>query len=100
MHAFSLRRPKPPITNRVRAIMLHIPWYTIEGQARLAYNCGVCRSTISRLVKNEFSPSYRLARAVTDALGKRLGLPLDIRDVFSTDTTYPTPKVCDLTPSC
>lgn len=88
------------ITNRVRAFLIHIPWYTIEGQCRLARDCGVSCSTISRMVRNQAAPTYRLARAVTDALSKRLGVPLDMREIFSTDGTYPTSCVCDLTPAC
>lgn len=90
----------PPICNRLRAVMLHVPWYTIQGQHRLAADCYVSSSTISRLVRNQTSPSYRLARAVTDALARRLGVPLDMRDIFSTDGSYPTACVCDLSPSC
>src|SRR5579872_1809763 len=93
-------RARPRISNRVRALLIHIPWYSIEGQCRLARDCGVSCSTISRLVRGVTCPSYHLARTVTDELGKRLGVPLDMREVFSTDGTYPTPLVCDLTPHC
>lgn len=96
-----VRRFQSPETyNRVRAILLHVSWYGIAGQARLARDCGVCRSTISRVVHNRLSPSYSLARAITDALGRRLGVPLDIREVFSTDGSYPTARVCDLAGNC
>jgi len=88
------------ISNRIRAIMLHIPWYSIEGQRRLARDCHVSHSTISRLVRHETAPSYTLAESVTRALEKRLGVPLSMREVFSTDGTYPTACVCDLTPNC
>jgi hypothetical protein len=95
-----MRRPKPKVTNRLRAVLLHVPWYTIEGQARLARDCGVYRSTIGRLCHNQTSPTYALARAVTDSVSRRLGVPIDIRELFSTDGTYPTERVCDLTPRC
>ena len=88
------------IQNRIAPILSHIPWYSIEGQARLAADCHVSRSTISRLVRGKSLPSYRLARAITDALSHRLGLPLDMREIFTTDGTYPTACVCDLTPDC
>jgi len=84
------------VRNRVRVLLVHIPAFSIQGQARLADAAAVARSTISRLVNGRISPSYRLARAVTDALEKRLGQPLDIRDVFTTDGTYPTPSGCAL----
>lgn len=94
----SLRRNR--ISNRIRCFMLHIAMYSIEGQRRLARDVGVSHSTISRLVRGETAPSFQLAEAVTQALSRRLGVPVSIRDVFTTDGTYPTPCVCDLTPDC
>ena len=85
-----------PVRNRVRVLLVHIPAFSIQGQARLAHDAGVARSTVSRLVNGQISPSYRLARAVTDALERKMGQPLDIRDVFTTDGTYPTPSGCAL----
>ena len=80
-----------PVQNRVRVLLVHIPKLSIRGQARLAAEVGVSRSTISRLVSGRINPSYRLARGVTDALERMLGSPLDMREVFSTDGTYLTP---------
>lgn len=85
-----------PIQNRVRVFLIHIPKLSIQGQARLAAEVGVSRSTISRLAGGRTSPSYRLARNVADALARLLGHPLDMREIFSTDGTYPTPSGCDL----
>lgn len=101
-HQTAVPDPDRPvrISNRVRAFLLHIPWYSIEGQRRLARDCKVSPSTISRLVRGETLPSYVLAEAVTAAISRRLGVPVDMRDVFSTDGTYPTACVCDITPSC
>jgi len=93
------RKPshKPqPIQNRVKVLLVHIPKFSIQGQARLATEVGVSRSTISRLVHGRINPSYRLARGVTDVLARRLGKPLDMREVFSTDGTYLTPSGCAL----
>ena len=86
----------PPVQNRVPVLLVHIPKLSIRGQARLAAEVGVSRSTVSRLVNGRINPSYRLARGVTSALEKFLGRPLDMRDVFSTDGTYPTPSGCAL----
>ena len=86
----------PRVQNRVRILLMHIPQMSIQGQARLATRAGVSRSTISRLVRGRISPSYRLARAVTAALERQLGYPLDMRDVFTTDGTYPQPSGCAL----
>ena len=89
--------PKPqPVQNRVKVLLVHIPRLSIQGQARLAAEVGVSRSTVSRLVNGKINPSYRLARGVTDALERFLGRPLDMRDVFSTDGTYLTPSGCAL----
>ena len=85
-----------PVQNRVRVLLVHIPKLSIRGQARLAAEVGVSRSTISRLVGGRINPSYRLARGVTDALEKMLNRPLDMREVFSTDGTYLTPSGCAL----
>jgi len=85
-----------PVQNRVPVLLVHIPRLSIRGQARLAAEVGVARSTVSRLVNGRINPSYRLARGVTDALERFLGRPLDMRDVFSTDGTYLTPSGCAL----
>lgn len=95
------RKPLPvkicqPIQNRVPVLLVHIPKLSIRGQARLAAEVGVSRSTVSRLVHGRINPSYRLARGVTSALERLLGRPLDMRDVFSTDGTYLTPSGCAL----
>lgn len=94
----SVRRiPKlQSVQNRVEVLLVHIPKLSIRGQARLAAEVGVSRSTISRLVNGHINPSYRLARGVTTALERLLGFPLDMRDVFSTDGTYLTPSGCGL----
>ena len=85
-----------PIQNRIPILLVHIPKLSIRGQARLAAEVGVSRSTVSRLVNGKINPSYRLARSVTDALERFLRRPLDMRDVFSTDGTYLTPSGCAL----
>lgn len=82
--------------NRVRVLLAHVPRYSIRGQARLAKDVGVARSTICRLVNGRTVPSPRLAQEVTDALSRRLGRPLDPRDVFSPSGAYLTPSGCGL----
>lgn len=76
--------------------MIHAPRYSFQGQARLACDAGVSRSTISRLLGGRINPSFRLAQAVTAALEKSLKRPLDPREVLSPDGTYPTPSGCEL----
>ena len=89
------RKPQP-VQNRVPIFLVHIPRLSIRGQARLAAEVGVSRSTVSRLVNGRINPSYRLARGITTALERLLGYPLDMRDVFSTDGTYLTASGCGL----
>lgn len=86
----------PQLYNRVRVLLVHIPRYSIRGQARLAQDVGVSRSTISRLVSGRINPSHALAQGVTTALSRHLGRPLDPRDVFSLDGGYLTPSGCGL----
>ncbi|MDQ2687672.1 MAG: helix-turn-helix domain-containing protein [Armatimonadota bacterium] len=76
--------------------MVHAPRYSFQGQARLAADAGVSRSTISRLISGRINPSYRLAQAVTDALEKHLKRPLDLRELLSPDGAYPTASGCAL----
>lgn len=90
-------RPEhPPVYNRIRTLMIHAPHYSFQGQARLAADAGVSRSTISRLVRGRINPSFRLAQAVTAALEKHLKRPLDPREVLSPDGTYPTASGCEI----
>jgi len=85
-----------PIYNRVRVLMVHAPRYGFQGQARLAADAGVSRSTISRLISGRINPSFRLAQAVAAALEKQLKRPLSLRETFSPDGKYPTPSGCAL----
>ena len=82
--------------NRIATILAHIPRYAVQGPARLAYDIGVSRSSVHRLLTGEAAPSFALALAVLTALEKALGRRLDFRDLISFDGTYPTASVCDL----
>lgn len=89
-----LEKGKPH--NRIRAILVHTAWYSIEGQARLAADIGVSRSTVCRIMSGRSRPSFRLVRAITESLERALGRPLDPREVFSDDGAYPTNSCCKL----
>ena len=82
--------------NRVAQLMAHTTRYAFKSETRLARDAGVSKSAVSRLVQGHTSPSFALVTAITRALEKALGVPLDPREVVSTDGTYPTPSVCDL----
>ncbi|MES2464671.1 MAG: hypothetical protein V4671_29260 [Armatimonadota bacterium] len=85
-----------PIGNRLRAVLLHIPRYSFEGPSRLAEDVGVSRSTICRLIRGTTNPSYKLVEKVTAAVSRQMRKPVDARDLFTTDGTYPTPSACEL----
>ncbi len=82
--------------NRVVELMAHTTRYAFKSETRLAHDAGVSKSAVSRLVQGHTSPSFALVTALTRALEKALGVPLDPREVVSTDGTYPTSSVCDL----
>lgn len=86
----------PHISNRLRPILLHVPYYTIEGAARLAYDAGLSRSTVSRLIRGKISPSYQVISRITKAISERYEQSLDPREIFTTNDTYPTASVCQL----
>ena len=84
------------IGNRLKAILLHVPWYSFEGPSRLASDVGVSRSTICRLMRGTTNPSYRLVEKVTAAISHRIGKTMDARELFTTNQTYPTASACEL----
>ena len=86
-----------PIQNRISDVLIHIPWYSIDGITRLAQDAGVSKSALCRLIAGQSSPSFSLVWKVTKALEKRLGKRLEPRDLLTLDGTYPTPSVCTLT---
>jgi len=87
---------RPAMHNRVQILMIHTSRYAFQGQARLAADVHVSRSTISRMLRGKTRPSYHLAQAVAAALAKHLKRPLDPRDLFSPDGFYPERSGCAL----
>lgn len=92
----ALPKPQNAPGNRLRAVLLHVPWYSIEGFARLASDVGVSRSTVSRLVSGKQHPSFFLAQSIADALSLRLTRPIPPRELFSEHGAFPTGSTCDL----
>lgn len=88
------RRPRPRLHNRVHVVMIHASRYSFQGRARLAADVGVSRSTISRLINGQTSPSHALVQSITDTLSTHLGRPLSPRDLFSPDGRYPERSGC------
>ena len=95
-----MSRPKKintaQVHNRILAIMVHTNRYAFKGETRLAADAGVSKSAVCRLLNGRSSPSYALVLALTHALEKHLGRPLDPRDLISTDGRYPTASACEL----
>jgi len=87
---------KSVVHNRVQIVMIHTSRYAFQGQARLAADAGVSRSTISRLLSGKISPTYRLAQAVTAALAQHLKRPLQPGEVFSPTGEYDECSGCAL----
>lgn len=88
------RRTRPHLHNRVHTVMIHASRYSFQGRARLAADVGVSRSTISRLINGQTSPSHALVQSITDALSTHVGKPLSPRDLFSPDGRYPERSGC------
>ena len=84
------------VHNRILALMGHTTRYAFQGETRLAQDAGVSKSAVSRLLTGQSSPSFALVVALTKALEKRLGRPLDPRDLISLDGSYPTATACEL----
>lgn len=82
--------------NRVDAVMNHVSRYQFEGRARLAADVGVSRSTISRMLNGNTTPSYALVQKVTAALSEHLGSPLQNSDLFSSSGFYEERSACRL----
>lgn len=82
--------------NRILALMAHTTRYAFKGETRLAQDAGVSKSAVCRLLNGKSSPSFALVVAVTKALEKRLGRPLDPRELISLDGSYPTASACEL----
>jgi transcriptional regulator with XRE-family HTH domain len=76
--------------------MIHISWYSVKGQERLAADAGISPGTVSRLINGLSSPTFRVVWAITKALEKRLGQRLDPCEIISVDGGYPTPSICKL----
>ena len=84
------------VHNRILALMAHTTRYAFQGESRLANDAGVSKSAVSRLLTGQSSPSFALVVALTKELEKRLGRPIDPRDLISLDGNYPTATACEL----
>jgi hypothetical protein len=96
-HNPSVRQPPARVINRVAALMVHIPWYSCRGISRLAKDAGVAKSALSNIIAGATQPNYATLLLVTEALAKRMGRPLDLREVaIAEGMRFPTQYPCDL----
>jgi hypothetical protein len=82
--------------NRLQAVLLHVPHYSIRGIARLAKDSGLSKVAIFRLVNQQGQPKYHIAEIVAEAISHRIGRVIPAREIFSPNGTFPTPSVCTL----
>jgi DNA-binding XRE family transcriptional regulator len=86
----------PKVISRLHAVLLHIPFFSIRGVARLAKECDVAYSTMFRLVHGKMDPSLNQCHRIIKTLAKYSGKTFPIEEIFSADGNFPTDCVCDL----
>lgn len=96
MESQALKTKQPRICNRIEKIMSHSYRYAFMGRSRLATDIGVSRSTITRLLNGQTSPTFMVLWSITRALEQALGRSFDPRDMVSLNGKYPTSSVCEL----
>jgi hypothetical protein len=89
------KRPRN-VVNRLWAVLLHVPYYSSEGLARLSEDTGFSKSALSRLARGQSQPTPFLMRSIVEAISKRSRQRLATAEIFSSDGTYPTPSTCAL----
>lgn len=82
--------------NRIAALMTHTSRYSFRGTSRLAKDAGLSKSTVCHIVHGNTAPLYRTVAPMIKCLEFQLARKLDVREVFSSDGTYPTRHVCKL----
>ena len=88
-------RPKIA-TNRLRAILMHIPYYCTAPKALLALDTGISQNAVSRIVRGRLKPSRITAELICRAISRRGPRKLPLLEVFSVDGSYPTASACGL----
>lgn len=78
------------------AVLAHTTRYAFKPEERLATDCQVASSTISRLVNGQSSPSFALMTVIAAALEKEFSKSIDPRELVTYTDRFPTPSVCTL----
>jgi hypothetical protein len=77
--------------------MLHVRRYQSRGLSRLAYDAGVSKSAVSRLLAGVGQPDFLVLYRVTEALSREAGFAIDLREVAVPEgCEYPTANPCAL----
>ena len=94
-----MKHPHPsgpsPVYTQLAAVMQHIPEYQFRGLSRLARDAGLGKATVSRLLAGKHEPSYTTVIRLTEAIERRLGHPVDPRDLVREDLSFPH-SACEL----
>lgn len=93
----SIRRPPSLVHNRVLAVMVHIPWYTVQGISRLARDSDLGKSTVWELVQGNGFPPYATLLKVSRALSRRHGKPIPVEEIaILAGEAFKTKYPCEL----
>lgn len=88
---------RPPFAlQRLRAVLLHVPYYSIEPKARLAQDTGLSQNAISRIVRGKLTPSQATVQLICRAIQRRSGVKLKSGELFRSNSHFPTRSVCTL----
>jgi transcriptional regulator with XRE-family HTH domain len=79
--------------NRIAEILTHLTKSSVEEEIRLAREAGISRANLSRIMRGHHAPTFAVMLAITEALERRAGHPIDPRDILNLDGLYPTPSI-------
>jgi hypothetical protein len=63
---------------------------------RLAADCVISKSAITRVLSGRSKPTFRIVCRITDAFERDFGQKFDVRDIFSETGEYPCTFCCRL----
>lgn len=86
----------PAVYNRLRAVLLHVPFYTSDTLARLANDTGLSKPTIWRYANLKKNPPPTVAGIIARAISRRSQIDVRPRDIFSRTGHYQIASACQL----
>lgn len=90
----------PAVFNRLRAVLIHVPFYATDGLARLADDTGLSRPSIWRYANLQQNPGRAARAAIARSISEHTGLRIVGRDIFSKTGVYSIPSACELMECC